>query len=135
MPETEPYRQEVPYGLMVADDCHYLTDNPAIGPALAEHYWARGNGQSHNQTLLSLTGESFNAKYLAERCNQTLEQAWEKAQACIASAARRQYPASSTQSLDAVIRVEDGAARCVKLRGRNDGTATPPARTFTLEFS
>ena len=29
MPETVPYRQEVPYGLMVADDCHYLTDNPA----------------------------------------------------------------------------------------------------------
>ena len=24
-----------------------LTDNPAIGPALAEHYWARGNGISN----------------------------------------------------------------------------------------
>ena len=24
-----PVMQEVPYGMMVSDDCHYLTDNPA----------------------------------------------------------------------------------------------------------
>ena len=67
----------------------YLTDNPAVGPALSEHYWARGNGISHNDTLLSLTGEPFNAKYLADSCNQTVEQAWEQAQAQMASAANK----------------------------------------------
>ncbi len=87
----------------------YLTDNPAIGPALSEHYWARGNGISHNDTLLSLTGEPFNAKYLADSCNQTVEQAWEQAQAQMASAASRQYPESTAPDLDANIRIVHGA--------------------------
>ena len=87
----------------------YLTDNPAIGPALAKHYWAQGNGQNHNETLVSLTGESFNAKYLADMCNQTVDQAWQQAQDAIAAAATRVYPASATQSLDAVIRIVHGA--------------------------
>ena len=87
----------------------YLTDNPAIGPALAKHYWAQGNGQNHNETLVSLTGESFNAKYLADMCNQTVDQAWQQAQDAIAAAAARVYPASATQNLDAVIRIVHGA--------------------------
>src|SRR5207249_2057518 len=44
----------------------YLTDNAAIGPALAEHYWAPGNSIDHDATLRSLTGEGFAARYLAE---------------------------------------------------------------------
>jgi len=87
----------------------YLTDNPAIGPALAEHYWARGNGISHNDTLLSLTGEPFNAKYLADSCNQTVEQAWAEAQAKMAAAAQRSYPQPSAPDLDATIRIVHGA--------------------------
>ena len=87
----------------------YLTDNPAIGPALAKHYWAQGNGQNHNETLVSLTGESFNAKYLADMCNQTVDQAWQQAQDAIAAAATRVYPTSAPQSLDAVIRIVHGA--------------------------
>jgi oligoendopeptidase F len=86
----------------------YLTDNPAIGPALAEHYWARGNGVSHNDTLLSLTGEPFNAKYLADSCNQTVAQAWEQAQAKMAAAATRHYPPGPMDSLDASIRIVHG---------------------------
>ena len=38
----------------------YLTDNPAIGPDLAQHYWLPGNSVSHDDTLRSLTGEGFN---------------------------------------------------------------------------
>lgn len=87
----------------------YLTDNPAIGPALAEHYWARGNSISHNETLLSLTGEPFNAKYLADHCNQTVEQAWATAQATMAAAARRTYPPATAPGLDATIRIVHGA--------------------------
>ena len=87
----------------------YLTDNPAIGPALAQHYWARGNGLTHDQTLVSLTGESFNASYLANGCNQTPEQAWATAQASMAAAAKRPAAAETTKSLDAVIRIVHGA--------------------------
>ncbi|MBK6568463.1 M3 family metallopeptidase [Candidatus Aalborgicola defluviihabitans] len=87
----------------------YLTDNPAIGPALAEHYWARGNGISHNDTLLSLTGESFSAKYLADSCNQTVGEAWAQAQAQMAAAAQRQYPPAPIANLDATIRIVHGA--------------------------
>lgn len=87
----------------------YLTDNPAIGPQLAEHYWARGNSISHNDTLLSLTGEPFNAKYLADNCNQTVAQAWEEARAKMAAAAARDYPSPPSNHLDAIIRIVHGA--------------------------
>ncbi len=87
----------------------YLTDNPAVGPLLAQHYWARGNSISHNDTLLSLTGEPFNAKYLADSCNQTVAQAWDEARAKMATAATRDYPAPAATRLDAVIRIVHGA--------------------------
>ncbi len=87
----------------------FLTDNPAIGPALAEHYWARGNGISHNDTLLSLTGEAFNAKYLADSCNQTVDEAWAEAQSKMLAASQRYYPAATATDLDATIRIVHGA--------------------------
>jgi oligoendopeptidase F len=87
----------------------YLTDNPEIGPLLAEHYWARGNGISQNDTLMSLTGESFNAKYLADECNKTVDQAWEDAQKQMANAASRLYPPALNPDLDATIRIVHGA--------------------------
>jgi oligoendopeptidase F len=87
----------------------YLTDNPAVGPALAEHYWARGNGVSHNQTLMDLTGEPFNAKYLADYCNQTVAEAWTTACAQMSSAASRTYPQTAQADLDAHIRIVHGA--------------------------
>lgn len=87
----------------------YLTDNPAIGPALSQHYWARGNSISHNETLLSLTGEPFNAKYLADSCNQTVEEAWAEAQTKMAQANTRSYPPAPLPDLDATIRIVHGA--------------------------
>ena len=87
----------------------YLTDNPAIGPALSQHYWARGNSISHNDTLLSLTGESFNAKYLADSCNQTVDEAWAEAQAKMAAATTRSYPPAPAPDLNANIRIVHGA--------------------------
>jgi oligoendopeptidase F len=87
----------------------YLTDNPAIGPALSQHYWARGNSVSHNDTLLSLTGESFNAKYLADSCNQTVDEAWAEAQVKIAEAGTRRYLPAPLPNLDATIRIVHGA--------------------------
>ena len=87
----------------------YLTDNPAIGPALARHYWAPGNSLSHNETLISLTGEPFNAKYLADSCNRTVDEAWAEARAKIATAATRDYPPPPAKDLDATIRIVHGA--------------------------
>jgi hypothetical protein len=87
----------------------YLTDNTRIGPALAEHYWAPGNSVDHDTTLRSLTGEGFSARYLADECNKSVDEAWAQAQQSIASAAERQYPADVPASLQARVRVVHGA--------------------------
>ena len=87
----------------------YLTDNSAIGPALAEHYWAPGNSVDHAATLRSLTGEDFSARYLADECNMSADAAWAQAQATMAAAARREYPSDAAATLDAHIRVVHGA--------------------------
>jgi hypothetical protein len=87
----------------------YLTDNVAIGPALAQHYWAPGNSVDHDTTLRRLTGEGFSARYLADECNKSVDEAWAEAQASMAAAATREYPADVPPDLDAHIRVVDGA--------------------------
>lgn len=87
----------------------YLTDNPKIGPLLSKHYWSRGNAISHDETLRSLTGEGFSARYLAEACNKSAEEAWTEAQAKIEAASTRDYPAEFPASLDATLRIVNGA--------------------------
>ena len=85
----------------------YLTDNPEIGPLLAEHYWHRGNSVSHNDTINALTGEGFNAKYLADTCNLSVEEAWQVQQKKIAALAEREQ--IKPADLNATIRIVDGA--------------------------
>ena len=85
----------------------YLTDNPKIGPLLNQHYWQPGNSLTHNETILSLTGEGFNAKYLADECNLTAEQAWQGQLQKIAQASER--PQAAPSDLNAKITVVDGA--------------------------
>ena len=85
----------------------YLTDNPRIGPDLAAHYWGPGNGMTHDQTLQSLTGEGFSAAPLARVCNQSVEDAWVTASACMA-AARQRPPVGDGAPLNAHIRVVHG---------------------------
>jgi hypothetical protein len=85
----------------------YLADNPAIGPALAAHYWGPGNSIDHDATLRRLTGEGFSARYLAEACNESIDEAWSRAQEAIAAAAAR--PAGpELAALDATIRIVHG---------------------------
>lgn len=84
----------------------FLTDNPKIGPLLAEHYWKQGNAVNHNQTIIQLTGEGFNAKYLADECNLTAQQAWENESQKIAQLATRQR--ACVNALQAKIRIVDG---------------------------
>lgn len=87
----------------------YLADNPAIGPALAEHYWAPGNSIDHDATLRRLTGEGFSARYLAEACNESVDEVWASAQQAMAAASARGEPAAGLPALDATIRIVHGA--------------------------
>ncbi|MEF1191872.1 peptidase M3, partial [Vibrio parahaemolyticus] len=73
----------------------------------AKHYWHAGNHLSHNETIVSLTGEGFNAKYLADVCNLSPEQAWEVQQKKIDSLATRER--APVASLNATIKVVDGS--------------------------
>lgn len=84
----------------------YITDNPRVGKLLSQHYWECGNSVSHNDTLLSLTGEGFSARYLAADCTRSTEEAWEEAQASMSAALARSQP--PVQSLAATIRVVHG---------------------------
>jgi oligoendopeptidase F len=84
----------------------YLTDNPEIGPLLAEHYWKPGNSISHDDSIRSLTGEGFNAKYLAEECNLSVDEAWQREAKAIAEA--KQRPIAKVKPLNARIAVVDG---------------------------
>jgi hypothetical protein len=87
----------------------YLTDNSAIGPALARHYWAPGNSMDHDATLRSLTGDGFSARYLAEECNTSVDEALALAESALAAVATRTYPSDVPATLDAHIRVVHGA--------------------------
>lgn len=86
----------------------YLTDNPAIGPALAEHYWAPGNSIDHDATLRRLTGEGFSARHLADACDETVEQAWATARDTLEAAERRGERHDDGLPLDARVRVVHG---------------------------
>lgn len=86
----------------------FLTDNPAVGPLLARHYWGPGNSATHQETLMSLTGEGLSARYLAEVCNRTVEDAWQEARQLLEAAASRRYPEEYPPSLDATVRVVHG---------------------------
>lgn len=86
----------------------FIADNPAVGPLLAEKYWAPGNSMTHDQTLRALTGEGFSARYLAEDCNRSVEEAWAEAEASIGAAAKRDYPKAFPAELGATIRIVNG---------------------------
>jgi hypothetical protein len=87
----------------------FLTDNPAIGPALSAHYWEPGNSVDHHRLLRSLTGEGFSARYLAEDCTVTVDDAAANAEGAMEAAASRDYPDDYPSSLDAEIRIVHGA--------------------------
>jgi oligoendopeptidase F len=102
----------------------YITDNQNIGPALAKHYWSPGNSLSHDETIQSLTGEGFNAKYLADACNASIEQAWQQAQKQISAALARTQP--EVHDLNAQIRVVDG----LEILANNDVSMTEMNQNF-----
>lgn len=86
----------------------HLTDNSKIGPLLAKHYWNPGNSITHNQTLINLTVEGFSAKYLADRCNLSVSDAWKEAKALIEKSKNDQQEDVSSKTLNATIRIVHG---------------------------
>jgi hypothetical protein len=108
----------------------YLTDNPEIGPLLAQHYWNPGNSVSHDDTIRALTGEGFNAKYLADVCNQTVEQAWDSEKQKIAALSTRTQAAPA--SLNASIEVVDGAKQ-LAINTESDSAMCDAFEQFIVE--
>ncbi|WP_394251576.1 M3 family metallopeptidase [Vibrio profundi] len=96
----------------------YLTDNPEIGPLLAEHYWNKGNSVNHNGTIEALTGEGFNAKYLADSCNLSVEEAWAGEQKKIEGLKTRTQ--AKVSSLNATIVVVDGSNELASNKESNE---------------
>ena len=86
----------------------YLTDNPAIGPTLAAHYWSPGNSVDHDHMLRGLTGEGFSARHLAADCNASVEEACAQAESSMRAGATRVYPDATAASLDAHISIVHG---------------------------
>lgn len=83
-----------------------LTDNPRIGPDLAEHYWKPGNSVTFDDTLRALTGSPLSADALVETCNLTVEEAVNEARRKAAQASEK--PPDGPIDLDARIRVVHG---------------------------
>ncbi|CAH7241532.1 M3 family metallopeptidase [Vibrio chagasii] len=100
------------------DKLGYLTDNPEIGPLLAKHYWYKGNSVNHNGTIESLTGEGFNAKYLADECNLTPDQAWAIEEKKIKQLASRER--AQVADLNAKISIVDGATELANNEESNE---------------
>jgi oligoendopeptidase F len=86
----------------------FIADNPEVGRLLAEKYWAPGNSATHDQTLRALTGEGFSARYLAEACDATSEEAWAAAEESISACRSRPEPADLQPSLGAEIAIVHG---------------------------
>ncbi|PCJ50898.1 MAG: peptidase M3 [Gammaproteobacteria bacterium] len=88
------------------DKFGYLSDNPEIGPLLSKHYWSPGNSISHDASIKSLTGEGFNAKYLADICNLSVDEAWDLEQVKMQQLSKRQQ--APMADINAKIKVVDG---------------------------
>lgn len=88
----------------------YIVDNPAVGPLLAEHYWAPGNSATLDQTLIALTGEPLNSSYLAAECNRSADEAWQLNQD-VFRRSEQATPSKQGGDLDASISIVHGAQR------------------------
>ena len=86
----------------------YLTDNPAVGPLLDEHYWRPGNSVTHDATLRSLTGEGLSGRALAASCDLSVDEASAAARESVRAATARRAP-DDGGGLAARIRVVHGA--------------------------
>ncbi len=90
----------------LARDGH-LTDNPKIGPTLAEHYWQPGNSRSFARFVQDLTGRPFSGRHLAEVANRGVDATIAEGRAAIARLSSVPRLQRRVQ-LDATIRLVHG---------------------------
>lgn len=63
-----------------------LADNPEVGQALAQNYWAPGNSVTHDSTVRQLTGKGLSGDALADHCNLTVAELWAENKSWLARA-------------------------------------------------
>jgi Zn-dependent oligopeptidase len=85
----------------------FLTDNPRIGPDLAEAYWAPGNRVTHDATLVALTGKPLGADAIIADANRSVDEAVAEARRDWERARNEPLP-PMPESLDARIRLVHG---------------------------
>jgi oligoendopeptidase F len=86
----------------------FITDNPRIGPELAEKCWGPGNSIGHSEAIQRLSGQGLSGRALASHCNRTNNELWSEAKVAIEEGRRRPQSQNAVE-LDADIRVVDGA--------------------------
>jgi len=85
----------------------HLVDNPRIGPDLARAYWQPGNSKSFGEFLEELTGETLNARFLAEHVTRPVDECLEAARRAVEKLPR--IPTfEGVVDLDAALRMDHG---------------------------
>lgn len=83
-----------------------ITDNPQVGPLLAEHYWRPGNWYTLHDFLERLTGSRLSEHALAERVGFSSEHVIQQARQLAASS--DPAPRTPEVDLEATLSVVDG---------------------------
>lgn len=85
----------------------HLVDNPRIGPDLARAYWQPGNSKGFGEFLEELTGETLNARFLAEHVTRPVDECLEAARRAVEKLPR--IPTfEGVVDLDAALRMDHG---------------------------
>lgn len=89
------------------DEFGTLTDNPQVGPKLAECYWQPGNSLSTQEFLNRMTHRNLSENDLADRLNRSVDVALSKARSTFDESTNNAGD-NPAVSLDATISIADG---------------------------
>jgi Peptidase family M3 len=87
----------------------YLTDNPRVGPELAQACWAPGNEVTFDDSIRRLVGSGLSADALVASCNRSVDAALAQAKPQVERALAVEPAAQPALDLDAHLRVVHGA--------------------------
>jgi hypothetical protein len=104
----------------------HLTDNPRVGPDLAQAYWRPGNRFSFLEFVPRLTGRELGCEQLARRLAQEVDERIAAARRTL-QATRSRPRASVAVDLNAKVRIVHGRETVAELHGDFE--------TFADEFS
>jgi hypothetical protein len=104
----------------------YISDNPNIGPELAEGYWKPGNSESFMSLVEKLTGKPFSADALVNWATRSTDDVIAEANKLVENAKKRDTTAQTTD-LKAVVKVIHGNETITKF---SNGDFTSANETF-----